>query len=409
VSVDVLVLNTAVVDFRRSDFEFVDGLVGKGGLAKCKTKDMPSYSQEQLNQWIKQGFATAGGPGNTAPLIAKTGLKVAVGVNLGKGDFDGLDAQGRYFYDIMVDNNIDMSETYIHQQLPTGITFIHEKGGKEREGIAYFPNANNDFDFEHFKQAVTRLNPKILYYMYSGLSDKGDANNGRDLADFIKWSRSQGIVSIVDSHTLAGEPHKLISSGTPVAEYKLLMPLLPVVDLFFTSSDEAKIIENTLRSPRDWTAFDEVETNLHFLDFLTKRFWKNDSRTKMFGVTVTNGAYEKHMLPDGSVKGPTKIESNFMAGDVIDLIGAGDSFRAGLVAYITHNLDEFTTGSMNFAEAIQTGNLFAALFIKAPLHDRYHNIKSYEKIANVVRGGMSYATFYDLMAELSEDSRFIGK
>jgi len=44
-AVDVLVLNTAVTDFRRADFEFADELVGKGGLAKCKTKDMPNYSQ----------------------------------------------------------------------------------------------------------------------------------------------------------------------------------------------------------------------------------------------------------------------------------------------------------------------------------------------------------------------------
>jgi sugar/nucleoside kinase (ribokinase family) len=401
VSVDVFILNTGVVDFRRGDFEFVDGLVGPGGLAKCKTEEMPNYAQEQFNRWIKQGFATAGGPGNTAPLIAKTGLRVAVGVNLGEGDFDGLDAQGRYFYDTMVDNNIDMSETYIHQQLSTGTTFIYERGGKQRGGIAYFPNANNDFDFEYFKQAVIRLNPKIVYYMYSGLSDRGDANDGRDLAEFIEWSSSQGIVTIVDSHTLTGEPDKLISSGTAVAEYKLLMPVLPVVDLFFTSCDEAKIIENTLEGPRDWAAFDEIETNSHFLDFLAERFWKDNGRTKMFGVTVSDGAYEKHMLADGSVEGPTKIESNFMAGDVIDLIGAGDSFRAGLLAYITQNLDEFTTGSMNFAEAIQMGNLFAALFIKAPLGDRYRNIRNYEKMAKVVCGGMSYAKFDDLMAALS--------
>lgn len=400
-SVDVLILNTGVVDFRRGDFAFVDELVGPGGLAKCKTKDMPNYSQGQFNQWIKAGFATAGGPGNAAPLIAKTGLGVAVGVNLGKGDFNGLDAQGRYFYDTMVDNNTDMSETYIHQQLPTGTTFIYEKGGKERGGIAYFPNANNDFDFEYFKQAVIRLSPKIVYYMYSGLSDKGDAKGGRDLSEFIKWSGDKGIVTIVDSHTLTGEPHKLISSGAAVAEYKLLMPLLPVVDLFFSSCDEAKIIENTLGGPRDWAGFDEIEANSHFLDFLTKRFWKKNGRTKMFGVTVSDGAYEKHMLPNGSVEGPTEIGSNFMAGDVIDLIGAGDAFRAGLIAYVTDNLDEFTTGSMNFAEAVQMGNLFAALFIKAPLHDRYRDIKSYEKMAKVVCGGVSYATFDDLMTELS--------
>ncbi len=64
---DVLILNTGVTDLRRPDFTFADKLVGKGGLAKCKTEDMPNYSQGQLREWIEQGFATAGGPGNTAP------------------------------------------------------------------------------------------------------------------------------------------------------------------------------------------------------------------------------------------------------------------------------------------------------------------------------------------------------
>ena len=42
---DVLILNTGVTDLRRPDFTFADKLVGKGGLAKCKTRDMPSYTQ----------------------------------------------------------------------------------------------------------------------------------------------------------------------------------------------------------------------------------------------------------------------------------------------------------------------------------------------------------------------------
>jgi sugar/nucleoside kinase (ribokinase family) len=399
-STDVFILNTAVADFRSSEFKFVENLVVPGGLAKCKNDYMPDYTQLQYKQWIDKGLVTAGGPGNSAPLIARAGLNVAVGVNLGKGDYDGLDAQGRFFSDVMTSNNVDMSQTFVHPELPTGTTFVYEKGAKERGGIAYFPNANNDFDFKHFKSAVARLNPKIVYYMYSGLSDKGDANKGRDLAEFIKWSRRQGIVTIVDSHTLTGKPQKLISSGTTVAEYKLLIPLLPEVDLFFTSSDEGKMIENTLGAPHNWAAFDENENNLHFINFLTERFWEENDRTRMFGVTVGNGAYEKHMLPDGKVEGLNRIESRFMAGDVVDLVGAGDSFRAGLITYIARNLDEFKAGRLKFAEAIQMGNLFAALYIKAPLGDRYINIKTYEKMLTVVRSEAIYNSFDELMNAL---------
>jgi sugar/nucleoside kinase (ribokinase family) len=400
-AVDVLILNTAVTDLRRPDFDFVDELVGKGGLSKCRIEDVPNYSQRQVRQWIEQGFATAGGPGNSAPLIARTGLKVAVGVNLGKGPYDGLDAQGRFFHDVMTANGIDMSATVIHPDLPTGTTFIHSTTGEDRGGIAYFPSANDDFDFELFKPAVERLRPRIVYYMYSGLSDRGDANGGRDLAEFIKWCRNRGAVTIVDSHTLTSNPHELIEAGESVKEYRLLEPLLPELDLFFTSCDEAKLIENTLAGKRLWSEFSEHENNVHFLNFLTERFWREDKRTKLFGVTVSDGAYEKHIEPGGRISGPNRIRSRFMAGEVVDLVGAGDSFRAGLISYIARNLEQFKKGTMNFADAVQMGNLFASLYIKAPLKDRYGNIKSYDTMLKVLRSGATYPSFDALRKALS--------
>lgn len=400
-STDVLILNTGVTDLRSDEFDFADELVGKGGLAKCRTEDMPDYSQQQIKQWIDEGSATAGGPGNTAPLIARTGLNVAVGVNLGAGEFNGLDAHGRYFYDVMAANKIDMSETFVHPTLPTGATFIHSTSGDDRGGIAYFPNANNDFDFEVFKGAVERLCPKIVYYMYSGLSDRGDANGGNDLADFIKWCRTKGAVTIVDSHTLTGNPAELIESGRAVEEYRLLEPLLPEVDIFFTSCDEAKLIENTLAGPQPWAEHNEDHNNAQFLKFLTRRFWKSADRTRFFGVTFSEGAYEVHLCPDGHAGGPNRVESRFMAGEVVDLVGAGDSFRAGLITYIAGCLEDFRKGSLNFAEAVQMGNLFASLYIKAPLDDRYGNITDFEKMLRVVRSDATWSSFEALQAALS--------
>jgi len=398
--VDILVLNTAVADFRSEVFSFADDLVGPGGLAKCDTKHMPPYTQAQYRQWIDAGLATTGGPGNSAPLMARAGLKVAVGVNLGAGDFEGLDAQGRFFWDVMAENGVDMSATCVHPTLPTGTTYIYEKTGDERGGIAYFPNANNDFDFARFKKAVETLSPKIVYYMYSGLSDRGDANGGRDLAEFMRWCRQRGAATIVDSHTLTGDPQALIDTGKPVPEYALLEPLLPEVDIFFTSSDEARMIGNTLGMGREWKAFLEPDNCVHFLNALAQRFWTGPDRTRLFGVTVSNGAYEKHIAPDGTMAPPHKTESRFMAGEVIDLVGAGDSFRSGLLTYVARNLKRFVDGSMDFSQAVQMGNLFAALFIKAPLRDRYSNIKPYASMLHAVQSGRQYGTLDELMKEL---------
>jgi hypothetical protein len=54
-STDVLILNTAVSDFRSSEFAFTENLTGPGGLARCKTTDMPEYTQKQYKQWIRDG------------------------------------------------------------------------------------------------------------------------------------------------------------------------------------------------------------------------------------------------------------------------------------------------------------------------------------------------------------------
>lgn len=395
-SIDILILNTAVVDFRGGEFGFVEKLAGKGGLARGKTKDMPACTQQQYKDWIDSGKATAGGPGNTAPLLSKAGIKTAVGVNLGKGEFDGLDANGRFFYDTMLTNNVDMSTTFIHQSLPTGVTFVYDKPCGDRGGIAYFPNANNDFDFNYFKPAVEKLSPKIVFYMYSGLSDRGDANNGKDLADFMKWCNSKGITTIADSHTLTGNPEKLIEAKASVAEYKLLEPLLSELDIFFTSYDEARMIENTLGQQGKYIGISEEEYISYFLKYISGSFWKQNNNARVFGVTVKDGAFVICRDAQGNITAPQKITSKFMIGDVKDLVGAGDSFRAGFVAYIAKNIEKFRNDKIDIEEAVQMANLFASLYIKAPLNNRYSTIGKYEKMLDVINSNFNFNNFAEL-------------
>ena len=46
------------------------------------------------------------------------------------------------------------------------------------------------------------------------------------------------------------------------------------------------------------------------------------------------------------------------------------------------------------------GNLFASLYIKAPLDDRYGGIKPYDKMLEVVRSNIKYESFEELQQAL---------
>lgn len=392
--VDVLLLNTPVMDIRSADFTFTQNLVEPGGVTKCDPAQMPQFSQEQIRQWIKQYPSSAGGPGNSAPLIANAGLSAAVGGNLGSGPYGGLDAAGRAFYDILDTQGVDQSAMYFHPDLPTALTFLYDAPG-ERGGIVYFANANEDFDFARFRPHVERMRPTVLYYMYSGLSTRADANGGQDLSDFMKWCRRQGCITIADSHTLAANPAELIHSGASVDAYHLLEPLLPELDLFFTSSDEAKMIINTLDKPRDWSTVDELEGMCDFLRCITGCFG-NRTRTQVFGVTYSRGACVTMLLPDGTAQTPRTIESRYILGDAVDLTGAGDSFRAGLISYVARHASAFQDGSINMEEAVQMGNLMACLYVSAPMENRYINLRPYASLMRAVLDPRQYTSFKDL-------------
>jgi sugar/nucleoside kinase (ribokinase family) len=87
-----------------------------------------------------------------------------------------------------------------------------------------------------------------------------------------------------------------------------------------------------------------------------------------------------------------------MIGDVKDLVGAGDSFRAGFVSYIAKNIETFRNGIIDIKEAVQMANLFASLYIKAPLNNRYSTIGNYENMLRVIENNFKYRTFEELVS-----------
>jgi sugar/nucleoside kinase (ribokinase family) len=194
----------------------------------------------------------------------------------------------------------------------------------------------------------------------------------------------------------------LIERGTPVPAYGLLRPLLGELDVFFTSVDEARMIRNTLDHGHGAQVADDRVSSLSFLEYVTARFsGKGRRRTQLFGVTVKNGAFATLVGPDDRVHETVFCPSRFMAGSVIDLVGAGDSFRAGLIATIARHRGAFLDGTLNVEEAVQAGNLMASLYIKSPLTDRYGSIASLDALLAVVRSKREFASFEELTATLN--------
>lgn len=404
-AIDVLMVNSPVVDLRGPYFRFARDLAGPGGLCVGAADDRPDYNEQQYQEWIDNGQAVVGGVGNAAPLMSRAGLDVAVAAYLGAGPSDGYDAAGRFILDVLTKNRIRTSCIQPHPELPTGVTFIYEAPDNERGGLAYFPGANNDFDFNRFRDCVTALEPRIVYYMYSGLSERGDANGGRDLADYLAWCRSQGALVIADSHTLTDNPGERIARGERVAAYRLLEPLLPVLDIFFTSSDEAAMIVNTLADDHDPVRERVREgDNAAALAFLCRQAADAaPGRPRLFGITVPDGAWTILCRPNADDIGPTHVRSRFLCGDVVDLVGAGDSFRSGVVSYLARHTDAFRDGTLDMEEAVQMGNLFASLYIKAPLDRRYDHIRPFEKLLAAVQSGRD-ATSFEALMETIESS-----
>jgi hypothetical protein len=51
---------------------------------------------------------------------------------------------------------------------------------------------------------------------------------------------------------------------------------------------------------------------------------------------------------------------------------------------IEKTVELFREGEIDFAQAVQMGNLFASLFIKAPLGDRYGNISPIDRMLDMI-------------------------
>ena len=105
----------------------------------------------------------------------------------------------------------------------------------------------------------------------------------------------------------------------------------------------------------------------------------------VFWKKRTTVPYQKITNVDIS-QGP--LERRYDIGTIhVQTAGAGGAqgARAELTLSGVRNIEQFKSGELDCAEAVQMGNLFASRYIKAPLDDRYGGIYPYEKMLTAIR------------------------
>lgn len=384
-------INTLVVDIKGGDPVVIPGIdVEPGVLVKSDIRDLEKYGLTEAHLQ----FADFGGQGNIVP-VAKRILgedsKVGVMGALGKDAFsqffkDGMDSMGINTYGLM-----DWAD------IPIGIS-IMTKGSGERSGIAYFYRANGFFEgTDGVKEGILFLNPKIGHNSYIGLSPMGwDMDNGRNASRFLKWQQDLGIITITDTHTFGSEQD--VRDKVKIAEYKLLEAPLEYTNIFICSLGEAKRIMNTWEIDYDVNEKPE-DIAAKFSQELTKTYFEKEKRTstvpRIFGVSMREGVLLCYQDASYAIHDIEYVLSNYRSIEGVDLVGAGDSLKASLGAYIIQNWNEFGKEAFKVKEAAQFAQLGATLYVAAPKDQRgvarFENISGYSPMLVVVQSGEQFS------------------
>jgi sugar/nucleoside kinase (ribokinase family) len=246
-------------------------------------------------------LTVAGTAGGTVIDTAKLGLKsLAVGA---VGD----DEKADWVLDRMAKHGIDISAMQRLKGVPTSATILNVRPNGERPAL-HVRGASDHFDVPHdmYEQV---FNAPFIMLGGTGLLDRLDGEGGIAL---LREAKKRGRTTVFD----------LIGATTNTA--KIVLPLLPHIDYFMPSIEEARAMCGK-EAASDCANF-----------FLGK-----GARCCVFTLGG-DGAYYAHR--DG-----TRIASPAYDIEVVDTTGCGDAFDAGLIAALHHKMD-IETG-LRFAQA----------------------------------------------------------
>ena len=312
----------------------------------------------------------------------------ALGVKTGIMGYVGEDIEGGLFIGAMKSHSVNPFGVVINKGYRTDVCFAPMADTGERAPLKFFEDAGKYFDPNdaRVKERLIFLNPKIVQISYSGLFEKGaDLDGGKRLADGIRWiKKNLESLVMVDTHTYSKEPSR----------YDCLKPSLEVADMFVCSDKEVELIvpQYGIKSKQGIK-----EQKQAFLSYLKKNYCKGNE-ARLYAVTSPEKTAVLYYNPNGTTE-QIEVENWFFTTKehIVDATGAGDSWRAGLNAYILNHLEAFKSGSLNIKEAAQFANLTARLYISGKGIEAFkHCNGTYDRLLRVVSGNKPEKDLSDL-------------
>ncbi|MBY7141764.1 sugar kinase [Virgibacillus sp. NKC19-3] len=264
----------------------------------------------------KYSSSIAGAESNLAIGLSRLGYNVSWISRLGDDEF------GRKVISLIRGEGVETSQVQYDSTSPTGLYFKEILTDEETQVYYYRQNsaASNmipaDLNEEHISKA------KFLYL--TGITPALSETCYQTVKQAIKIARKHSLTIIFD-------PNLRRKLWTEERARKVLLELISMVDIVLPGIEEGKFLFG-----------EEVPEKI------AKCFYEQGAKLSVLKLGP-EGAYYYSKKEDGYVLGP-KVDN------VVDPVGAGDGFAAGLVSGLLENLP--------IKEAVKKGTFTGALVIK---------------------------------------------
>ncbi len=248
---------------------------------------------------------------NAAVSLSKLGEDVTIAGRIAE------DTNGSFIRGVCRDNRISQAGVTIDKEYPTAVSFaLIDKTG-ERHFLS-----NKDIFVSFCSQDVSDELIRKNDIIYLGSAMSFPQMDGKGIHDLFSRARKYGKLTAMDA--------AVDEDIQPDDWLEDLRPALSETDIFFPSYAEASVI----------TGLDKPEA-------IADKF--RSTGVKIFGIKLgAEGCYVTDFKTEKRIPGIPNVK-------VVDTTGAGDSFFAGFLCGISHQMDPFESAA--FASVVAAKNI----------------------------------------------------